>query len=360
MRIPVLILAWITPALIAGALGWSGIWGTGSALIEYLIPIPVAGGVLHVPSFAILAVIVMSSRGSENSSRSFLPLIALGIGAAAMTAMLDFDRLNGWLFTDYVPYGSPVRFDGNPLFLFVMTDAIWAGVFTLGIGQRPPARSWIALPVVPLAVIAIAGWHYKTGGPIFEIGPGLPGSARGDQLTLIYTSVSYDEPVLLEWLEASALAPPWTNPNVEHEAIVFTNSLQLLKWAWRDPDEIRGETAVATICRFEEDQSVVAHPAYYDCFAERETVDEALAGFAAREATGLGRDIDIWFALARFCDGVEIGERDARDIKSVGICIGMRRIYPERLSRIAANYGEDSPQFRFVRDEGEARGLPAP
>ncbi len=360
MRTAVLILAWITPALIAGALGWSGIWGAGSALVEYLIPMPVAGGVLHVPSFAVLIVIVLSSRDWAGPSRSYLPLIAFGIAAAAMTAMLDFDRLNGWLFTDYVPSGSPVRFDGNTLFLFVMTDALWAGVFTLGIGQRPPARSWLALPAVPLAIVAIAGFDYKVGGPVFEIGPRLPGNARGDELKLIYTSVPYDETVLLEWLEASALAPPWCNPNTEHEAIIFTNSLQLLRWAWRDRDEVRGETAVATICRFEEDRSVVVHAGFYDCFAERETVEEALAGFAAREPTGLGRDIDTWFALARFCDGIDIAEGDPQDIRSVGICIGMRRVFAERLARIAANYGEDSPQYRFVRDEGAARSLTVP
>lgn len=273
MRIAVLILAWITPALVAGTLGWSGIWGAGSALVEYLIPMPVAGGALHVPSFAVLTLIVASSRGWTESSRSFLPLIALGIAAAAMTGMLDFDRLNGWLFTDYEPYGSPVRFDGNPLLLFVMTDALWAGAFTLAVGQRPPARSWVALPVVPLAVIAIAGWNYTVGGPEFEIGPTLPGHVRGTQVKLIYTSVSYDESAFLAWIEASALAPPWTNPNVEHDAIVFSDSLQLVKQAWRDPSDIRGEAVVATVCRFEEDRSVVAHPGYHDCFADRETVD---------------------------------------------------------------------------------------
>src|SRR5262245_4267905 len=36
-----LLLAWPTPALIAGALGWKGVWGSGSALADYLIPIPV-------------------------------------------------------------------------------------------------------------------------------------------------------------------------------------------------------------------------------------------------------------------------------------------------------------------------------
>lgn len=45
------LIAWPLPALIAGALGWEGVWGSGSALVDYLIPIPVAGGSLHVPSF---------------------------------------------------------------------------------------------------------------------------------------------------------------------------------------------------------------------------------------------------------------------------------------------------------------------
>ena len=59
MKTALLIAAWLTPALIAGVLGWTGIWGTGSALVEFLIPVPVAGGVLHVPSFAVLLGIVL-------------------------------------------------------------------------------------------------------------------------------------------------------------------------------------------------------------------------------------------------------------------------------------------------------------
>ena len=33
------LVAWPLPALIAGALGWKGIWGSGSALVEFLIPL---------------------------------------------------------------------------------------------------------------------------------------------------------------------------------------------------------------------------------------------------------------------------------------------------------------------------------
>ena len=59
------------PALIAGALGWKGVWGSGSALADFLIPIPVAGGVLQVPTFLVrgLIVFLMPSTSDETAAR---------------------------------------------------------------------------------------------------------------------------------------------------------------------------------------------------------------------------------------------------------------------------------------------------
>ena len=130
MHILVLVLAWLTPALIAEMLGWRGVWGGGGAFGDYIIPIPVAGGAMHVPSFVVLAVVVFANRRRTEAGRSFLPLFAFCIAAAGLAAMLDFDRLNSWLFTDYEPSGSPFRFDSNPFFLFVTTDALWAGIYS--------------------------------------------------------------------------------------------------------------------------------------------------------------------------------------------------------------------------------------
>lgn len=66
------------PALIAGALGWKGVWGSGSALADFLIPIPVAGGVLQVPTFLVrgLIVFLMPSTSDETAARmrALLPL----------------------------------------------------------------------------------------------------------------------------------------------------------------------------------------------------------------------------------------------------------------------------------------------
>src|SRR5262245_6062241 len=84
--------AWLAPAAIAGGLGWKGIWGSGSAFVDYIIPIPVAGGVLHVPSFAVTSVIVFTQpwRILGGYARGILLAGAL-IGVATL---LDLDRLH--------------------------------------------------------------------------------------------------------------------------------------------------------------------------------------------------------------------------------------------------------------------------
>ncbi|MEQ8204630.1 MAG: hypothetical protein RIA65_00525, partial [Woeseia sp.] len=112
MHVLILILAWITPAAIAGAMGWSGIWGTGSAFAEYLIPVPVAGGVFHVPSFVVAAGLIFACRNSTEGLYRYLPVIGFSVLAASLSLMLEFDRLHAWMFTDYEPAGSPFRLDG--------------------------------------------------------------------------------------------------------------------------------------------------------------------------------------------------------------------------------------------------------
>jgi len=360
MRILILVLAWLTPALIAEMLGWRGIWGSGGAFGDYIIPIPVAGGAMHVPSFAVLALIVFANRRKAESGRSYLPLLTFCIAAAGLAAMLDFDRLNSWLFTDYEPYGSPFRLERNPLFLFVTTDALWAGIYLLTIGKASPVRYWLVLPLVPLVVIAGQALAYRTGSPVFKIGPAFPGSTQGEETRMIYTPVPYEVAGFLDWLDKSSLSRPWMNPNAEHVAVVFTNSLQSMERYWEKDAETGDEDIVATICLYEEDQSVVPYAGYHDCFAGHETADETLDRLTTEESTGLGRDIDSWYALARLCDDVNVPDTSSTDIKRAGMCQGMHRVYPERLRQFIARYGEDSPQVRFVRVEGAARNLAAP
>jgi len=357
MHYAVLILAWITPALVAGAVGWSGIWGTGSALGEYLIPIPVAGGVFHVPSFLVTAAIILSSRSGTGRMGAYLPVLGFAALVAALSLMLEFDRLNAWLFTDYVPHGSPLRLDGNPLLLFIATDAFWVGAYGLMRGFKPPARSWLVLPLIPAAVIGLNALNYQVSGPVFERGGMMYTGSRGEKVMTVYTSEPYDEAVFLEWLnEDPYFARPWYDANSEHTAVVFTNSMQMIEWG--QYERIESESTVATLCLYEEDRSIVPHSGFFDCFAERNTVEQNLAELVADNSTGLGRDIDFWYSRALLCDGVEVSESaDSLEIAQIDVCRGLIRSHQRTLDRFIQKYGEDSDQVKFVTDEASARGL---
>lgn len=356
MHFVVLILAWITPAAIAGALGWSGIWGSGSAFGEYLVPIPVAGGVFHVPSFAVAAGLILASRNSTGFPARFLPVLAFGVLAATLCLMLDFDRLNAWLFTDYEPFGSPLRLDGNPLLLFVATDAFWVGAYAMMRGLSSPARSWLLLPLIPVAVIGLNAAHYLAGGPVFEMGRPMYTGSRGEEIVPVYTSERYDEEIFLNWVMQDRYSVlPWNNVNSEHVAVLFTNSMQVIKWGRYG--QIENDGTIATICLYEEDRSVVPHRGYYDCFADRDTVEGELAALIVSEATGLGADIDRWYAHALLCDGVDISGAATADITRIGVCQGMVRVYSRNVDQFVEKYGEDSDQVRFVRAQAAARGI---
>ncbi len=273
MHIAVLTLAWIAPAAIAGALGWKGVWGAGSAFGDFLIPIPVAGGVFHVPSFVVAATIILANRNSVGGFARYLPALSFGVMAAALTLMLDFDRLNAWLFTDYEPAQSPLQLDGNPLLLFIASDAFWVGAYALMMGFKSPAWAWSALLAVPAAIIAASTLEYRTSGPVFELGRPVYTRNRGEEIVTVYTSASYDEALFLNWVKQDRYSLfPWSSVNSEHTAILFTNSMQAIRWG--RVEQLDSEGTVATVCLYEEDQSMVPYRGYYDCFADRNTAEQ--------------------------------------------------------------------------------------
>jgi hypothetical protein len=198
--------------------------------------------------------------------------------------------------------------------------------------------------------------HYHWGGPTFEIGGSARTSSRGEKIIAVYTSASYDEAAFVDWIkQRSSSAFPWLNANSEHVAVVFTNSMQAIKWGRLD--QIDGESIVATICLYEEDRSILPHPGYYDCFADRNTVEQEVAALVASESTGFGNDIDYWYARVLLCDGVEIPDTPATDIERIEVCRGVVRDFPWRISQFIEKYGEDSEPVSFVRTQAAARGL---
>jgi hypothetical protein len=152
------ILAWLAPALIAGALGWRGVWGSGSALVDYLIPIPVAGGVLHVPSFVLLLVLV--AKGPQLSAMAAGRARALAMGVALTGAVLLLPP-PAW------------RLSENPLGLFLVVDGVVALLSLLDAPRQPGLRfeagALLALLAVP-ALGAMLAWRTLGLGEAFASG----------------------------------------------------------------------------------------------------------------------------------------------------------------------------------------------
>lgn len=152
------ILAWVVPPLIAGALGWSTVWGSGSALVDYLIPVPVSGGVLHLPSFV-----------------PMMALVALGPRLSAKAAGRARALALGALLTGVVLLMPPPewRFSRNPLGLFLAVDALVALLSLLGAARQPGMRfeagTLLALLAVP-TLGALVAWRVLGLGDDFVTG----------------------------------------------------------------------------------------------------------------------------------------------------------------------------------------------
>ncbi len=344
MRVAVLVAAWLTPALLAGALGWTGIWGYGSGVTDLLIPLPVAGGALHVPSFLALAGALAALPRLSPPRARWLAITALAILGAALAGTVDAPRLGAWLTTDFVPTGSPLRLQANPLLLCVATDALWLAFACAATGAAPAPAGWLALPALAVAVGALRVAAPLAGDPVFTVGTPTPGPARGDLVVLVHAPGEYDEGRLRAWLDGPGRRLwPWDSVNDEHVAIVFTRSRQQVEW--HRIEAVAGPDTVATACLYEEDRSVILRRGYADCFAGHLTVAERLAALDA--ATGLGAEVDDWYRRHRLCAGVEVPPGTS-GVALHDFC-RPRGPGPDRtLAELSARFGADSAQVAFV------------
>ena len=347
MRSLFLIMAWITPAVIAGILNWKGIWGSGSALFDYLIPIPVAGGALHVPSFALAATVIAIFHKLPASLTRWLPLIALSIALCAQTLQLNFGQINDWLFTDFEPASSGIRFGKNPLLLFIFCDALFVFLFAFLRGCRISLKQGLAVLLVPFAIIISQAILYQNAtGTRFVYGYSQPGKTRGQEIVMVYTDSTYDEVTFRGWLDNDhASVKPWNSPNAEHTAVFFTNSMQAIRWHKMSTNE----NIVATVCLYEEDRSVTMHAGYTDCFAHRKTVSARMDELFKSAKTGLGRDIDKLWAYKQLCRDVRIPTSYDGDIELFRFCRAMGRGDEKQLKTLVQKYGTDSAQVEFLK-----------
>ena len=313
-------IAWPLPAVLAGALGWQGVWGSGSALVDYLIPLPVAGGALHVPSFLCcgLAVARLPSLGLVGASRVRAALIGVTLVGVLWLLKLP-DMLLAWQ-THSTFVGGP--WQQNPLGLFLASDGALALAFGVARAKRPWLHAealTVVLGLVPCALPLAMGWPESGEEQPFRRGASEVGRTRGDETYFVYTRLKPHAAGFLPRAEAWAAAPsemlhPRYHIDNEDAAIVFSEDLDAMG---------RGDEsgAVVTLCLYEDGTAPQWLDGAGDCFRRHTTFSERLeAAFAARPSDEPS-ELRSYIVARDLCRGLPTAQAQAgEEIMSVRVC----------------------------------------
>lgn len=292
-------LAWVLPALLASALGGSGVWG-GPALPDLLVPVPVAGGALHVPSFVVCGALVwlVPTAGTQSAWR--LQALLLGLALAGLLWLLKLDAM--WVSWRADGHWPGWRWEHHPLGLFLLCDAALALLFTArwpgwrALGD-PVAALLLGLPLVgPVTMAARSGLVNEA----FVVGQSRPGQVRGDEVLMVFTRLNMQAPDVV----ARALA--WAEPyhprrdiNADDTALLFTDSLEAAR---------RMETAraVRTLCLYEDGTQPLWLPGGQPegCFERHLSFQERLVAAHAARPAGEPPALASYLARKAACEAV--------------------------------------------------------
>jgi hypothetical protein len=300
--------AWMLAAALGGMLGWRGVWGTGSAFVDYLIPFPTTGGMLHVMTLVPAAGLVsLRSTGVEPFSTLARPLL-LGLALAGVVLMLDLNDILLALNSDVpMPRGAHLL-QANPLGLFALTDGVLAQ-FWLSRRDDVPRSSgaWVAAGIALLApsalVVSIAQKQAPTAKYRLLLGAAREGESRGDEIVTIYSTMGFAPAELTAEMgtNLSLAMPPERHETAEDQAIYFFDSLQSAR-------ALDLGAARVTWCRYEDGTPSRWHNGKADCFSEHETFADRLQ--RAWQATDPSMPMESRQSAARqaACEGVTLAD----------------------------------------------------
>ncbi len=338
-----ILIAWPLPALIAGALGWKGIWGSGSALADYLIPLPVAGGVLHVPSFvcAGVAMLLLPNLGPAGAVR--LRALLIGVALAGVLWLLNLHDL--WLAQQTGMKFSGRLWQDNPLGLFLVSDALLALLFTAGAVQR----SWLRLDVLSLVLVLLPSAlpvsmakPRASADPPFRAGMSQHGVIRGDEFLMVFTKLDPNASDFRARAEAwaaqpSSMAHPRFHISAEDVALMFTRNRE----AAQRLDRAQVET---TLCLYEDGASLRWLPGDGGCFSDHHNFSERLAQAVSARSQDEPAELRRYFAARELCAKEKFAAVPAGrglQVTSAFVCEGLPRRRDELLLKFP-----DDPRLR--------------
>jgi len=290
-----LIVAWLLPPMVAVMAGWRGVWGSGSAGVDFLLPLPISGGALHVPSWLLGAGLVLLRQRGEGAGPWWGRVGAAAMAAVGLVLMVDMNAVALALSTD-APWPSASRWwTAHPLGLFLLCDGVlawlWPGV---RVPQATPRYRWgaVLLAAGLPALLLVSQWQQA---PIRRhdllMGQSRPGPNRGDEIVGVYTTLPMQAAPLAEAVRTQGLLPPLQQDvNVQDQAVMFFDS----HTAARQLDLAK---AKLTWCRYEDGSPDRWGDGALDCFSDHLNFAERLT--AAYDQTDPAHTPDVRRFLAR-------------------------------------------------------------
>ncbi|CAG0986121.1 hypothetical protein MTYP_02024 [Methylophilaceae bacterium] len=295
------VVAWITPAIIAGMLGWKGIWGSGSAFADYLVPVPVSGGAFHLPSFIAVSLILFTQPWAGKLG-GYVRGILLAGALVGIATLLDLDKLQLAATTDV----AGARFwQQQPLGLFILTDCVIAQLFVRALEGRWPegAKEWAVSLIVALAIPAAYAAAALQADPRQQnpfVYAGARGAdQRGDEMVFYYSKLPVGSDAFRQAAsDVLAHHDPRMNVNAEDIALHFYDSLASAQAQDRS-------SAKYTVCLYQDGTAATWNPGSFDCFRDHESFSERFEGAFRAQDKSLPQDVRIWLARRDACVGRE-------------------------------------------------------
>jgi hypothetical protein len=330
-----LVVAWALPPAIAGALGWNGIWGTGSAFWDSLIPFPTTGGFLHLPSIAGCAALIAWRKAGVEPFATLSRPLATGIALAGVALMLDIADLHLAATTDVAPYHL---LTANPLGLFLLSDGVLAQLWLPRLDRARRGAGWLAAGLLAaLAPACLVGCVAYRQAPSAHDrllrGMSWEGPARGDEIVTVYSSIGFVPAELEAELRADPMRlalPPEQHENAEDQAIYFFDSLSATR-------ERRLDGARLAWCRYED-----GTPSHWvddgaECFADHVSFAERWEQLRDGTDPELSPDVRSFVARRLACANVVLAPgAEYSGVAAQRRCTELPRLREELLARASS------------------------
>ncbi|MEO1244192.1 MAG: hypothetical protein AAFX56_00795 [Pseudomonadota bacterium] len=295
------LVLWITPAVVAGILGWPGIWGSGSAFGDLIVPAPITGGIFHVPSFVAALVLANLYFGLPDRAAALLRAGILAAALVGLAQLFNLERLYLSITTDV--QSSPFRLHRNYFGLCLLTDAAITWLW-LTAARRTKLNRIAALAIALLPVTAYVTLALATNDRLQEdFLRGSPGYSeqRGDGFLWLYSRLPPEAPefraAALKFLHSKG---PEHDPNVQDLAVYFSNSLDVARDYRHDGEPF------ATLCLYEDGTPAAWHTGRADCFSEHENFHERLIRHFDELPDELPREVQAYRVALAICADVEV------------------------------------------------------